>query len=89
MVEFWYPIVQHKIDHVIAPFRQDLSKIEIALAREKMHSRGNSWFKCAVKCNHRNGATHDYTVVNPDVDQALTDSLSRLRRELSRAENNF
>lgn len=84
LVDFWYPIVNHHINHVIAPFRQDLTRVEVTLLRENIVGKKDSLFKCEVLCHSRNGYTHHNKIFNRDGDLALADSLSRLKRELTR-----
>lgn len=84
LVEFWYPIVNGNINHVIAPFRSDLNKVEIHFLRELISGKKDSWFRCEIVCRRRGGRTYNSTFFNRDGGQALTDALSRLKRELVR-----
>lgn len=84
LAEFWYPIMNQNINHVIAPFRDDINKVEVSFAKEPISGKKDSWFRCEVDCWYRNGQSHRNKIYSRDGGQAVTDALSRLKRELVR-----
>lgn len=91
LLDFWHPVVSGNIDQVIAPFRQDLTMIEVNLSRkvatEKESNSHAVLYKCEVIYKHKEKQILSNASINRDARQAVADAMSRLKRELSRAQN--